>query len=229
MTTQSVVAAASVALFLLSSAYAQTQASQEDLASISHEGVLELTWDHVDDSTDVAAATLEYAVAARLGGRWTIQSSLVLEPVAEADGDAYFHGEGAYLDTLSVQYAGDAFTLYAGKISPVFGSAAAIAPGLYGAEIGESYELVEMVGAGGDVNLAAMIPGLAGEHVLSAALFMKDRSVLSDSIGTSRGRLELTDGGVGNTQGLKSHSLSLDGATRTGSGQSLGMRPLAGI
>lgn len=226
MTIWSNVAAAGAALFLAQSAYAQ--ASKEEPAVFSHEGVLELTWDHVDDSTDVAAATLEYAAAARLDERWTIQGSLVLEPVDEADGDSYFRSEGAYVDTLNVQYAGDAFTLYAGKISPVFGSAAALAPGLYGAEIGESYELVEMIGAGGDVNLAAIVPGLAGEHVLSAALFAKDRSVLSDSIGVSRGRLELADGGAGNTQGLKSYSLSLDGATEAGFGYSLGVRTLAG-
>ena len=79
----------------------------------------------------------------------------VLEPVVDPVGDEAFEGEDAFIETLSLQYAGDAFTVYAGKINPVFGSAADVAPGLYGVEAGEAYQITETLGVGGDISLSS--------------------------------------------------------------------------
>ncbi|MCF8507596.1 MAG: hypothetical protein K9G83_02570, partial [Hyphomonadaceae bacterium] len=127
---------------------------------------------------------------------------------------------------LSLQYAGEAFTVYGGKINPVFGSAAGVAPGLYGVEAGESYQITEALGVGGDISLPSML-NLDGEHVLSAALFSADRSALSGSLGGLREELELADGGLANTEGLKSVALSIDGVLANGVGYTLGHRRLA--
>jgi len=228
MKSRIVVAAFAAACLVAPVAYAQEAAPDADAAPgwFSHEGAVELTWDHAEDDVDTVAATVEYALAARLSKRLTVQASVVFEPIDEAAGDSTFEGEGAYLETVTLQYAGDAFTVYGGKFNAVFGSAPDLAPGLYGAEIGESYEITERVGVGGDVNLAALA-GWSGEHVLSAALFTADRSALSGSIGTERPELELADGGPGNTEGLESFAVSFDGALDNGFGYSVGYSQLA--
>lgn len=193
----------------------------------THEGVVEVTWDHADEA-DVAAGKIEYAASARIVGGLTAQAALTLEPVADAAGDSTFENEGAYVENLLVSYVGDAFTLYGGKFNPVFGLAAELAPGLYGAEIGEIYETTEKLGFGGDVDIAhALFHGRGGNHVLSASAFTADRSALSGSIGTKRPRLRLEDGGVGNTENLESWAVSLDGALPNGFGYTLGYRNLA--
>ncbi len=191
------------------------------------EGVIELTWDRAEDA-DVAAVTVEYAAAVRVWERLTVETNITLEPVGDAAGDAVLENEGAYVETLSLAYVGDVFTLFAGKINPAFGSAADLAPGLYGTEIGEAYEITERIGGGGDVDLAQLIsPGVASEQVLSLAVFTADRTALSSSIGTERPRLHLADVGPGNTESLKSYSISLDGQFENGFGYTVGYRQLA--
>ena len=101
-----------------------------------------------------------------------------------------------------------------------------VAPGLYGVEAGESYQITEALGVGGDISLTSML-NLDGEHVLSAALFSADRSALSGSLGGLREELELADGGLANTEGLKSVALSIDGVLANGVGYTLGHRRLA--
>ncbi len=210
-------------LLLAPAAFAQDAGGETD---ISQQGVVELTYDHAESGQDVLAVTIEYSLAARLADGWTVQMDAVLEPVRDPAGDASFEDQDAFVETLSLQYAGEAFTLYAGKINPVFGSAADLAPGLYGVEAGEEYQITEQLGLGGDLLLSSFL-GLEDEHVLSAALFAADRSALSGSLAGRRERLRLADGGVGNTESLESWALSLDGAFASGFGYSLGYRKLA--
>ena len=201
-------------------------AQDTDAENISQQGAVELTLDHADAGEDVLAATINYGLAVRFAEGWTVQLDAVLEPVVDPAGDGAFEGEDAFIETLSLQYAGEAFTVYGGKINPVFGSAADVAPGLYGVEAGESYQITEALGVGGDISLTSML-NLDGEHVLSAALFSADRSALSGSLGGLREELELADGGLANTEGLKSVALSIDGVLANGVGYTLGYRRLA--
>ena len=197
-----------------------------DAEKISQQGAVELTLDRADTGEDVLAATINYGLAVRFAEGWTVQLDAVLEPVVDPAGDEAFEGEDAFIETLSHQYVGEAFTVYGGKINPVFGSAADVAPGLYGVEAGESYQITEALGVGGDISLTSML-NLDGEHVLSAALFSADRSALSGSLGGLREELELADGGLANTEGLKSVALSIDGVLANGVGYTLGHRRLA--
>lgn len=211
------------ALLIAPAALAQ---DSEGEGNVSQAGVIELTYDHTESDQDVLAATVEYGVAARFGDGWTVQMDAVMEPVEDPVGDAAFEGQDAFVETLSLQYAGADFTLYAGKINPVFGSAADLTPGLYGVEVGEEYQITEQLGFGGDLLLSSFL-GLEDDHVLSAALFTADRSALSGSLAGKRERLRLADGGIGNTEALKSWALSLDGALANGLGYSVGYRKLA--
>lgn len=195
----------------------------------SGEGAVEITMDRAaadSDEMDTLAATIEYAPSLRLTDRVTVQGQLTVETVEEASGDSAFAGMGAYAQTLNLQYAGDAFTLFAGKIDPPSGLAVSLVPGLFGDDVASSYELVEMLGVGGDVNLGALIDA-GGEHVLTVAAFQADRSVLGGSLGADRPRLRLADGGLANTEGPESVAISLDGALDSGFGYSLGYRTLA--
>lgn len=201
-------------------------AQESEIGSLSQQGVVELTYDHAESGQDVLAVTVEYGLAVRLAEGWTLQLDAVLEPVIDPIGDEAFEGEDAFAETLSLQYAAESFTIYGGKINPVFGSAADVAPGLYGVEVGESYQITEAIGVGGDVSLTGMF-NLEGEHVLSAALFTADRTFLSGSLGGLRERLELADGGLANTESLKSFAVSLDGVLANGIGYSLGHRHVA--
>lgn len=204
---------------------APAMAQETEESNFSQAALVEFTYDHAGD-LDVLAATVEYGAALRVGEGWTVQMDAVLEPVEDVTGDSAFEGEDAYVETLSVQYAGEGFTLYGGKINPVFGTAADLAPGLYGVEAGEEYQITEQLGLGGDILLPGM-PGFDGEHVLSAAIFRADRTVLSGSVGGKRARLRLEDGGLANTSGLKSFAVSLDGAMANGLSYSFGYRQMA--
>lgn len=201
-------------------------AQDTDAENVSQQGAVELTLDHAESGEDVLAATINYGLAVRFAEGWTVQMDAVLEPVVDPVGDEAFEGEDAFIETLSLQYAGEAFTVYGGKINPVFGSAADVAPGLYGVEAGEAYQITEALGVGGDISLTSLL-NLDGEHVLSAALFAADRTALSGSLGGLREELELADGGLANTEDLKSVALSIDGVLSNGLGYSLGHRRLA--
>jgi hypothetical protein len=194
--------------------------------TVSQQGVVELTLDHAESGQDVLAVTIEYGLAVRFAEGWTFNMDAVLEPVVDPVGDEALEGEDAFIETMSLQYAADNFTVYGGKINPVFGSAADFAPGLYGVEAGESYQITEALGVGGDISLTSLLK-LDGEHVLSAAAFTADRSVLSGSLGGIREELELVDGGLANTKGLQSVALSLDGVLTNGLGYTVGHRRLA--
>lgn len=123
--------------------------------------------------------------------------------------DRYFKDTGLYVSTLNLQADVGSATMLAGKFHPNFGRAWDNTPGIFGTYFAEDYELTEMVGAGGSYRFSA---GGAGTHVLGGAIFYSDNSILSDSIFTSRGQLDIADGGLANTGRLDSFTISLDGS-----------------
>ena len=215
-----------LAMLAAIAAASAAHAQEDEPDNISQQGAVKLTLNHAESGEDVLAATINYGLAVRFAEGWTVQMDAVLEPVVDPVGDEAFEGEDAFIETLSLQYAGDAFTVYGGKINPVFGSAADVAPGLYGVDTGKAYQITGALGVGGDISLTSLL-NLDGEHVLSAALFAADRSPLSGSLGGLREELELADGGLANTEGLQSVAVSLDGVLANGIGYSFGHRRLA--
>jgi hypothetical protein len=138
--------------------------------------------------------------------------------VRESTRSGWFQGEGGYLEELNLLYRSDAFTIRLGKVHPNFGTAWDAAPGIYGTEFAEDYELTERLGAAVSYKFETI---LSGTHELTFNLFTVDTSVLSESVGarpefgletTSRpDRARRWHGGAGNTGRLDSVALHLDG------------------
>ena len=122
-----------------------------------------------------------------------------MEPVEDPTGDRAFQDLGGYLNIATINYDGEVISAYAGKFTPNFGIAWDIAPGIFGTNLNEDYELAEMIGVGGGFHFEA-----AGEHTLTASTFFQDTTFLSNSVGNKRGPVRLSDGGPGNTEDFSS-------------------------
>lgn len=195
-------------------ALASSNAIAGDGAMLSVEGAVEFEWDNTFDADDPAAEmsdlynTTELGISLDFGNGFSAASVFVFEPVLDPVDDRTLEDHGLFLENVFLQYSADRFTLYGGKINPVFGTAWDMTPGLYGVDIAEEYELAEMIGVGGDFNMTAFG---SWEHVVSGAVFYADTSNLSDSWFTERGQTTLADGGPGNTEGLDSYAFAIDG------------------
>lgn len=145
---------------------------------------------------------------------WFIMTgNFVTEPVTDlAPGDSRVFGDvGTYADELNAKLVLGDWTLTAGKIHPAFGLAWDVTPGLHGTDVAETYELTERLGG----EVAYAFHGGALEYTIRASAFTADRTLLSDSAFTRRGRLALSDGGAGNTDGVSSVAVALDGCSGT--------------
>lgn len=114
-----------------------------------------------------------------------------------------------YAEELYFKHDFGQAAIVAGKFDPAFGFAWDAAPGLYGTDFAEDYELTERIGAA--VEIPFMLGG--GEAVFTVAAFMADRTFLSDSLGSNRGNVDKSDGGVSNTDAPESFVVSLTGET----------------
>jgi hypothetical protein len=175
---------------------------------------VELENDTVVDADDSAAeisdtyATIEAAIAMALGASSSLNLSLTSEPITDAIRDRAFEDHGLYAEELFLNHDFGAGEIILGKFNPAFGVAWDEAPGIFGADFAEDYQLTEQIGG------AVLIPFRIGasENFLSVALFNADRSFLSKSLGRKRGRNTLAAGGVTNTSGPESIALAVNGA-----------------
>lgn len=188
--------------------------AEEGIGPFSAEFSVELQSDFVVDSSDPAAeinntyATIEGGLSFSFTERTSINATLLIEQVIDPTSDSFLEDHGFYAEELFLSHDFGPAQVVLGKFNPAFGSAWDVAPGIYGADFAEDYEITEKLGA------AVIIPFAAGggEHELSFALFQADRTILSDSIGTERGQNSLPAGGVSNTSDPESVALSLSGA-----------------
>lgn len=135
----------------------------------------------------------------------SIITEQVVEP--EAGENAVFQGIGTYLAELYTAVATGPATIRAGKFDTIFSLASEVAPGINATELVSDIDADERLGA----EVVLDFGGLGMEQVLAATAFTTDRSVLGNSLFTRRGRTRLSDGGAGNTDGLSSFSMTLDG------------------
>lgn len=195
-------------------AWAQEPATGDTFPRISGEVSIEVHGDSIrnDDDTDnnEITTTIEPVVTLQLTPELSIGAGLTLESVRdpEPNEDRVFEDHGLYVADLTLAYETDSFSVYGGKFGANFGTAWDAAPGLYGTDFAEDYELAERIGLGGSVTLGDEV---FGAHTLSASAFFVDTTVLSRSAFTDRGRVNKTDGGPANTEGLNSVALALDG------------------
>lgn len=184
-----------------------------DNGRFSAEFVFELQSDSVVDSDDSASeftnvhSTVEAALSYQMLDTTSLNASLVFEQLRDQDDDSFNEDHGAYIEELFILHDFGPLAVQLGKFNPGFGFAWDAAPGIYGVDFAEDYEITEKVGA------AVIVPlKLAGsEHEFALSIFNADRSALSDSIGISRGQTSLGDGGVSNTDSPESYVVSLSG------------------
>lgn len=174
---------------------------------------VELQNDYAFDS-DVRASelndtflTIEPEISFRLSENFSIEAGLVFEPIKGATDDRFLEDQGLFVEQLFLSYQGEGFGLKAGKFNPAFGVAWDKAPGIYGVDFAEDYELTERIGLGGDVTFGTEA---AGDHTVSVATFFADTSILSQSFLNSRGETRRGSGGLSNTEDFSSFSVSLD-------------------
>lgn len=137
-----------------------------------------------------------------LSERTTLFSALSLESITDAEKDRAFQDMGIYFSELGLSFDLEPVTLSIGKISPAFGSAWDTAPGYFGADFAEDYELEEMIGLSAALEM--------GQGALTLSAFYPDDTRFSDSWGTRRGRNSTSNGGVGNTGKLNNLALQYD-------------------
>ncbi|WP_373087233.1 hypothetical protein [Sneathiella sp.] len=171
---------------------------------------IENDWTYKSDDPDAEIndlyPTIVLGTAFTFSKKFSVNLEATLEPVEDATSDRAFEDLGGYLNIITANYDSDNFGVYAGKFTPNFGIAWDAAPGIYGVDLNEDYEFSEMIGFGGYVGFHA-----GGEQTISASTFFQDTTFLSNSIGTQRGPLNVSDGGPTNTDSLSSYALALDG------------------
>jgi hypothetical protein len=181
------------------------------------EGASELQFDSTfdadaagDELSDLFTKT-EPTFALQLGPRWRLVSQLSLERVRQdRDGDNRLFGDhGLYAKSLYAEYGDERWIIQAGKIAPAFGLAWDEAPGIYGRQFAEDYEINQRLGLSAGLVLGAEKNG--PKHTLTAAVFRLDDTELSRSTLKDRGRTRRVTGGLSNTRDPSSFTLALDG------------------
>ncbi|WP_371224961.1 hypothetical protein [Roseovarius sp. 2305UL8-3] len=179
----------------------------------SAEFVIELQNDWTFDSTDPAAefnntfATIEGALSFSFTQNTSVNATLVFEQITGPTDDSFLEDHGLYAEELYFAHDFGGAQVVLGKFNPAFGVAWDAAPGIYGVDFAEDYEITEKLGG------AIIVPfeAAGGSHEVSFAAFQADRTILSDSLGEERGLTSLPMGGVSNTDGVESFALSLSG------------------
>jgi hypothetical protein len=164
----------------------------------------------IDANDRDGTLTLESAFSIHLSDEFAIEAGFVLEPVSDPrpGDDRWFGDTGLFVESVVLRWEHGPVSLHAGKFNPAFGFAWDLAPGIYGVDLAEDYEITERIGFGGNLDLGG---GAVGRHHLSAEVLFADTSPLSESLVTDRGRTRRSDGGPSNTQSPESFALALRG------------------
>jgi hypothetical protein len=136
-------------------------------------------------------------------------TAIVSEPVKDkaAGENRIFEDQGTFVEMLYSEFDLEPLTVKLGKFEPVQGWASPELDGIHATDIAGNFDTEERWGV--ETGFAFEAAGL--EHLMTASLFTTDRTVLSESIFTNRGRATLSDGGAGNTRGLSSLAFYLSG------------------
>ena len=213
------------AAFATVAAMGTANAEEEKTPFVSGEISIEIENDWTHHSEDPANelndlfATVEPSIKFRLLPGLTLHVAGTMEPVRDPgpSDDRVFEDHGLYLSDLLLEFerpfyraGGTTYSVavYSGKFTPNFGIAWDRAPGVFGTDFTEDYELAERLGVGGRLTLANE---RFGSHAFSLNSYFVDTFLDSSAI-TSRGTTELADGGVGNTEDLSSFTFAIDGA-----------------
>ncbi len=159
-------------------------------------------------------ATVELGLRARLSPAWSLETDLVLEPVRDPEpGESrVFEDHGLVAESLVLRWQRKGARLRGGKLTPRFGIAWERAPGIYGADFAEDYELSERIGFEGGIALGL---GTFGEHAFTASVFAPDAGFASGAPSTFA--LAVDGSGFPWARGLSTHVAFLQRASGHGS------------
>lgn len=144
------------------------------------------------------------------GDRFSIDSEVRFEAVSPPFEDRFFENEGLFVRKLFATYRlNDQLSVQFGKLTPSYTLASLVTPGMFGNNYNKEIELIERIGIGFEY---LFNNGRTGQHKLSFSTFFDDTTFLSDSIGSSRGPKDLSDGGSSNTEAFDSFAFSLEGS-----------------
>lgn len=177
--------------------------------------------DDPDAAVNATYTTIEAGVAWEITDGVSLEGAFVFEPVLDAPAgeNSVFENQGLYAEELKLVASFDAYSITIGKYNPTFGIGWDAAPGIWGVDFDEEYELAEQIGLAGSYT----VEHGGNEHTMTLNAFFADTTSLSKSIITERGETSLADGGAGNTEDLSSFSASFDG-TINGIGYSVSSR-----
>jgi hypothetical protein len=180
-------------------------------------GELSVEIEHDNIDADEAGAdisdtytTTDLDIGAYFSPFFSVHGHFTFEPVLDAEegDDRFFEDHGLYAEELYAKFSFKPFEVKAGKYNPAFGSAFDETPGLYGTDLAEDYELTERIGLA--IATTRENTGF-GKVTLTASTFFADTTFLSQSIFTNRGRVDVDDGGLSNTESLESFAISIEG------------------
>jgi hypothetical protein len=136
-------------------------------------------------------------------------ASIISEPVTDpAPGaNAIFEGVGTYAGELYAVADLDPANLRVGKFDTIFSLASEADSGISASNIASNVDAEERIGA----ELILGFEAIGLNHTIAATVFTTDRTILSESLFTQRPRPRLSDGGAGNTSGISSVSIALNG------------------
>lgn len=175
---------------------------------------------------------VEPSATVRLAQGWSVFGHAVMEPVGSVAKFEHrvFEDIGLYVEELFFEFSADRFGAKAGKLNAGFGVAWDRAPGLYGTDLAEDYEISERIGLVGVWNIFS---GEYGDHTVSGATFFADTTIFSESFFRGRGDTREEDGGSSNTESFKSSVVAVNGSRIPGMGKfgyhAAFMRQAAGV
>jgi|GEM_PF-1413494 len=150
---------------------------------------------------------------------FSLQTTLKYEPIRSANQNSrMFEDQGVWIEQAYANWEPGNWSLYAGKFNPVFGIAFGKAPGFFGNDYAEDYEMKERLGFGFARRFEA---DEWGHHEFTASVFRADttalsstrirRAAINDPNMTRPARLSEKDGGLSNDGGLDSYAMALSG------------------
>jgi hypothetical protein len=202
---------AAMAGFEPAAAEVSARAEEPAFPRLGAEILVELHSDtDLDSTTHDHYLSVEPAFSIGLSQHFSIEAGFVLEPVSDPrpGQDRWFDDEGLFVEAFFLRWERGRFSLHAGKFNLAFGFAWALAPGIYGVDFAEDYEISERIGFGGTIDFGN---AAVGRYRLGADAFFVDTSPLSRSLINDRGRTRRSDGGPGNTASPESFAITLRG------------------
>lgn len=180
-----------------------------DISTIEVQGDATVTSDDSTAEITDVFTKIEPAIKVALSPEWSVNALFVLQPIRDPgpDDDRVFEDHGLFAEELHVDYETDRLAVSVGKLTPNFGKAWDTAPGVYGTDFAEGYELAERLGLAAAVTLGN---DTLGRHALGASVFFLD-TTLNHSLIDSRGTVGRADGGAANTERPTSYGFSLEG------------------